>query len=441
MNPVRTTPTLFTMLALLAGCAGTDTGNPAVSAAPKGVEFIRSKLLRDEEPDVAADLVTQLGTDNQDFAYAFYEQVAAASQGNLFFSPYSISEALAMLYAGARGVTESEMAGALRFELSQSQLHPAFNAVDQQLAARADQVPRSAGGWSPQAGDGLRLSVLNAAWTQQGFDFLTDYLDLLARDYGAGMYTLDFTRQPELARGRINEWVSEQTAGRITELLPPMSITGKERLVLTNAIYFKAFWLNRFIKSSTRDDVFHAPTADVTVPMMHGDRGLYAAGDGYQAIALPYVSQAVRMLFVMPAEGRFEEIEAGFDRAFVDTIRGGLAQPAALRLTLPRFRYEVALDAREALNMLGMRQAFDPAAADFSGMATRRGVYVDRVLHKAYIAIDEDGTEAGAATAVGTSAGTSPPPVEIVFNRPFLYLIYDEPTGQVLFLGRLMDPR
>lgn len=438
---MRIDPALLCLLSLLVHCTGTDTGNPAV---PPGVEFVRSKLMRDPSPDVAAQTLEQFGASNRDFAFALYAQVATGEQKNLFFSPYSISEAVAMLYAGARAQTETEIASALRFELPQEALHPAFNAVDHALNKRADEVsPRMPDGYSqdpPKPGDGLRLTLANAAFLQRGTIFNEFYLDVLATSYGAGVYTLDFQRNPASAQARINDWFAEQTEGRIDPLLPPGAFEPSARLVLANAIYFKAFWQNRFQKGSTRPGVFHASSADVAVSMMHGDSGLYAEGDGYQALALPYASTAVRMLFVLPAEGRFDELQARFERELFDSIRAELAHPNELFVTLPRFGYRATLDAVAPLSALGMRAAFS-ADADFSGITGAAGLRVNALIHQAFIAIDEDGTEAGAGTELVASSGDPPPPVRITFDRPFLYLIYDEPTGQILFMGRLVDPR
>jgi serpin B len=441
---MRIHPALLGALALLVHCTGTDTGNPAL---PVGFELVRSMLGRDPNPQVEPAALEQLGADNRDFAFALYAQVANGNQDNLFFSPYSVSEAVAMLYAGARGQTESEIAAALRFGLPQAQLHPAFNATDQTLAKRADEVsPRAPDGLlqdPPKPGDGLRLSLVNAAFVQRGLAFQAPYLDTLATSYGAGLYTTDFGRDPAAAEARINDWFAEQTERRIEALLAPGSLNAATRLVLANAIYFKAFWQNRFQKESTRAGTFHAPSADVPVSMMIGHDGLYAEGDGYQALALPYASTAVRMLFVLPAEGRFDELQARFDRPLIDEVRAALARPTDrdLNVSVPRFGFRAELDAGRALRALGMQAAFEPSQADFSGISQGAGLYLSDVLHQASIVIDEDGTEAAAATAILASTGTGPPPIVVVLDRPFLFLVYDEPTGQILFLGRLVDPR
>jgi serpin B len=218
------------------------------------------------------------------------------------------------------------------------------------------------------------------------------------------------------------------------------SIDASVVLVLANAIYFKGSWLQPFNAANTVEEAFHAPSGDVTVPMMNGFAEQYMAGDGYQALELPYIAPAVRMLFVLPAEGRFDEIEGALDRSRIDQIRQGLAR-YSVRLKLPKFSFESGFELTPALRALGMELAFQAGSADLSGIAGDPGsLYVSAVLHKAFVAVDEQGTEAAAATAVITSAVSAPPPADFFLDRPFIFLVYDEPTGQILFVGRVMDP-
>lgn len=419
----------------------TNTGNPGQGdpSLPDEIELIRSPLERDDSPDVAASELAAFGDSTRDFALELYAQITA-EEGNLFVSPYSMSTALAMLYAGTKGDTKSEMMSALHFDLPEPDLHAAFNATDLALSGRADELAGDEGG-EPSTGDGLQLNVVNASFGRKGEEFREPFLDVLAEHYGTGMFVTDFAGDPEGSREVINDWVLEQTEDRIDELLPMGSIFPDVVLVLVNAIYFKASWLEPFDAARTASATFHGESGDVDVDMMQANFEYpYAEGDGYQAVALPYISPAVRMLFVLPEAGRFAEIEAALDRAFIDGVRSGLSEHM-VDLQVPKFRFEAELKLKPVLQRMGMELAFEQGAADLSGITQTPGdVWVDEVYHKAFIALDEQGTEAAAATAVVARDESAPAPATVVLDRPFLFLIYDEPTGQILFIGRLLDP-
>lgn len=414
----------------LAACTGTRTGNPATGDAADGAKLIRSALARDDSPDVSEEQRAQLGSDNRAFAFDLYGQVKGAD-GNLFLSPYSISVALAMTYAGAEGETESEMSGALHFALPEPELHAAFNAADLELQRRPDQV-----GESKDAGKGLRLELTNALFVQSGAKPGAQFLDTLAVSYDSGVQALDIAADPEKARDSINGWVAEHTEQRIEQLLPPGSLD-EALFVLVNAIYFKAGWLLPFDPKQTADATFHAPSGDVTASMMHQNKELaYATGDGFAAVELPYLSPDVRMLVVLPDAGRFDEIEAALDAPGFDQIRSQLAS-AQVVLSMPKFSFGSGFTLNSALAALGMPRAFDDRA-DFSDILP--GTFISLVAHQAFVAVDEDGTEATAATAVVGSKDAKIPDAELTLDRPFLFAIYDQPTGQILFLGRVTDP-
>lgn len=446
MNRLRAiSKTLVLPLAVvaIAACGATNTGNPnggpggpGGGDAPEGVELVRSSLAR-EEPVLAEPERAQAGQDSRDFALALYAQARSSGSGDVFLSPYSISVALAMTYAGAATETKSEMMSALRFSLPEPQLHAAWNAIDRELQGRADQLA----GTEESEGDGLQLEITNAAFLLQGFRPLEPFLDTLALHYGAGIYAAD--GDPEETRVSINDWTAERTHDRIRDLLP-MNSLDTAVLVLLNAIYFKASWLAPFDLAATQPGTFHAPTGDVSADMMRGSSEVYAEGDGYQAFTLPYISPDVEMFVVLPAAGRFDEIEAGFDRAFFDRVHAELSTNFEVDLTFPRFTIEGAtVNLVEALKALGMMRAFT-GAADLSGIGGDPGdLYISDVLHQAFIAVDEQGTEAAAATAVIVSTTSAPPPktpVSVIVDRPCLFAIYDKPTGQILFVGRLTDP-
>lgn len=414
---------------LVLGCGSSDTVPAAPSGTPAGAELARSALARETEPQVTDAQRASFAQDNQAFAFDMYRELAADG-GNLFFSPYSVSSALAMACAGARGETAQELESALHFSLGQAQLHPVFNATAYALARRAEDV---------QSGDGFRLSLVNQAWGQKGHRFLDSYLDVLAQHYGAGLFLLDFGAA-ERARGTINGWVADQTERRIQDLLPAGAIDGGVVLVLTNAIYFKASWLTPFAASETSPAAFHAEAGERTLDMMHLSlEAQYAEQDGYRLLRLPYASPDVSMLLLLPPEGQLTAATGALDAQRFAALRGALSS-YSVTLSLPRWQLESGRRLREPLQALGVHAAFAAGQADFSGMDGGRGLYVDEVYHKAFIAVDEQGTEAAAATAVVTKHLSLMPSVKLAFDRPFVFAVMDEPTGQLLFLGQLADP-
>ena len=421
----------------LAGCgtsASTDPNDNTPDVKPSTGTEVRSDKVRNTSPDVAGTTVEELVSGNSDFAFDMYAQLKTGT-GNLFYSPYSVSIALAMTYAGAATDTLTEMADTLHFTLPEPDLHPAFNALDLDLASRSH---------SPDGGEGagLTLKIADALWGQNGYGFLVPFLDTLAVNYGAGMHLVDFSTQTEEARLAINQWVSDQTEARIPELLMPGTLSPLARLVLTNAIYFKAQWAEPFVKDFTANGVFHLLSGDtVTVAMMRGEQEgprNYTAGDGYQAVELPYDGNETSMLVVLPDAGRFTEIESAFDATMLARLVADL-QPAELGVVLPKWSFRSKFSLKEQLTALRMPDAFVYTVADFSRMDGTRELFIGDVIHEAFVAVDEDGTEAAAATAVVMVGGSMPPP-ELEVNRPFLFVIRDNITGTILFVGRVLNP-
>jgi serine protease inhibitor len=404
---------------LLAACGG------SVGAAPEA----RSDKPRQSAPQVAPDDVRAFAAGHNSFGLAMYRLLGG---GNLFFSPYSIAQVLTMTSAGARGQTAQQMAQALHSAFPQERLHPAANALDQALSSRG-------------AGeDGFRLEIANSIWGQQGFVFQAEFLDTLATNYGAGLRLLDFKTAPEPSRATINAMIAQQTHDKITDLLPAGSINDLTRMVLANAIYFNAKWVAPFAKESTRDGTFNPDQGGaVMTPMMTNQANYsYMAGQGYQAITLPYRG-GVSMLVLLPDAGQLGAFEAGLDAARLQTILDGLATREIL-LTLPKFEYHSeSIGLRSQLSALGMADAFDPGAADFSGMDGQRDLFIGDGFHKAMVRVDEDGTEAAAATAVNmqTTAARVDPPLTLTIDRPFVFLIRDDATGALLFIGRIVNPK
>ena len=398
-----------------------------------GIRLVQSDRQRDTSPAVDQSDLSTLVDGNNVFAFDLF-QALRSDPGNLFFSPYSISAALAMTYAGARGDTEKEMAAALQFRLAQARLHQAFNELDLLLQQRG----QGAKGKDDQP---FRLHVVNAIWGQAGFPFLPAYLDTLALSYGAGMRTVDFIKRTEAARLAINQWVSEQTEQRIKELVPSGALNELTRLVLTNAIYFNAAWERQFDKKATADaPFFRLDGSQVTVPTMNQTEWFsYVKGAGYQAIELPYDGHELSMVVLLPDSGQYAAFEKALDAPVVKGIIDSLAN-THVELSMPRFEYDSSFGLKPALTSLGMGGAFQDGA-DFSGIDGRKDLVIQDVLHKAFVSVDETGTEAAAATAV--IVGLTSMPLETVtlkLDRPFIYLIRDIATGQVLFVGRVLDP-
>ncbi len=341
-----------------------------------------------------------------------------------------------MTYAGARGQTESQMANALRFALPQNQLHPAFDQLDLNL----EQEGKSAS----KEEQPLQLDIANGIWAQQDHPFQQAYLDLIAQNYGAGIHLADFVKNAESIRQEINGWVGDRTNNKIQNLIPQGALDALTRMVLANAIYFKADWQEPFDPNSTHDAPFHLlDGSQVQVKMMsntlHGVP--YASGNGYQAIELAYQGGNAAMDIIVPDEGKFNDFESSLDSQKLDEILNQL-QPSDVDLGLPKFTYSSEFGLADTLKSLGMADAFDGSKADFSGMDGARDLFIGDVIHKAFVAVDEKGTEAAAATVVimRVASALLPPPVQLTVDRPFIFIIRDLKSGQILFIGRVVNP-
>lgn len=378
-------------------------------------------LERDAAPAYAAGDLAALVSGNTAFALELLARArAAAPDENVALAPYSISQALGMLYAGARGHTARELEAALHYTLEPAALHRTFNALDGMLGARN--------------GD-ILLRNANQVWAAAPMEVRTEYLDVLTRDYGAPLARLSFASDPELGRSVINGWVHEATERRIAELLPAGSIEERTRLVLSNAMYMDAPWELAFDAARTAPGRFSlASGAAVEVPMMQLQASLPSAeAAGWQAVELGYRGGEVAMLVVVPTE--LAEFEAGLTPGLLAEIRGALQSDPA-RLALPRFAFGFHTSLRDALAELGVSSLF--TAPDLTGMSDEPLV-VASIEHEAIVEVDEDGTRAAAATAVVVQTRGTPRSIEV--NRPFLFFVIDEPTGSVLFGGRVLDPR
>lgn len=416
-------------LPALSSCGGS-------SVSRGGVDLVSSDAERaDADPDAIAPVVTSLSQ----FAGAVYGELSSMD-GNLALSPYSIAVALAMTLNGAKGETADQMRTALQLgSLDVAAENAGLNALSTELEALQGPVE------TDHKGDEIKLSSASALFGEETMSWRTAFLDALATSYGAGMRTVDFMHDPDRAGSLINDWVAARTADKIPELIPAGTLDALTRLVLVNALYFKAPWRHRFEEGVTSPGDFHLlDGTTVQVPLMHtGLSAQVSAGTGWQSLAIPYAGSTLAMTIVLPDAGRLDQVEQELSRGGLPTMLqpGGDQQ---VTLTLPKWKFRTSAALKPALTALGMRLPFDGGAADFTAMsdlAAKEGLHIADVLHQVFIAVDEDGTEAAAATAV-VVAGTSAPArmVEFTVDRPFLFVIHDVAHRTPLFLGRVVDP-
>ena len=389
----------------------------------------KSRITEPSVPD--ADLKA-LVAGNTTFALDLYQQLRTAP-GNLFFSPFSISEAMAMVYAGARADTESQMGKALHFDLAQPKLHPAFNALDLQLASRG----KAAEG---KNGAGFRLNIASALWGQTGHTFVTPFLDILGESYGTGVHVVDFAGAPDESLKLINGWVASRTADKITELLPPGAVSANTRLLITNAVYFNAAWQTPFKVEATKPASFTRPDGSkVDVSTMSGYHKVpYGEGPDYAAVALPYDGNELSMMAILPPQGTLGTFEASLTAEKLSKILDGMTEHG-VTITLPRFKVDSSFSLTDKLATLGMPAAFTDTA-DFSGIDGKKDLRLSAVVHKAFVQVDEAGTEAAAVTGAVVGTTAAPPAAEIHLDHAYLFVIRDLKTGTILFLGRVEDP-
>lgn len=425
------------LMVFMAACSSVPSVVP-----PMGGGFLMADVERSTAPALSDPLVSELVNGNNAFAFDLYQKVIENSNGNLIFSPYSISLAFSMLYAGARSDTETQLADVLHY-LPQDAQHSAFNALDQYF----DTLGRDEASVENQEefGDPFQLSIANAVWGQNGYPFQDDFLEILAAEYGAGLRLADFINDYKTAVDEINGWIADETNDRIKDMVPPEGvITPDTRMVLANAIYFKAAWLNKFEELATEEAPFTLlDGSQVNVDMMRNDslRVRYLEDDGFQAAILPYAGGKTGMLVILPEEGRYEEIESNLTADMLSSILEGAA-PEKIVFAMPKIDFETDLDLAELLKQMGLELPFIPDVADFSGIDGTKDLFVSSALHRANITVDEEGTEAAAATiiAVGTTALEIGEPTEMIVDSPYIFAIFEEETGSVLFLGRTLNP-
>ena len=412
-------------------------GSSDAAPQPQNIVTAKSQQTHIAQPDISdSDYQSVIGATNQ-FGFDLFHNVVATDTTNIVFSPTSTVYALAMTYLGARDNTQTQLASNLHDTLASEVFHTGLNRLSIELASR-NIAPHT----TIYGEQSLSLSLVDAIWVQQNYTLLSSYLDALAVNYDAGINLLDFVGNPEGSRSTINQWVADKTANRIQDLMPQGSISATTRVVLTNALYFKGSWLNPFMATSTADATFNRLNGTpVTVSAMHADRYcMYTEGTGYQLVDLPYDGNRLSMTILLPAQGQFVTIRDGVSQSWLTQNIVAMVS-AEVQLAIPKFNFIWGTkNLSQALQALGIVAAFDATLADFSGIEASRHFYVDGVLHKAFIAVDESGTEAAAATAVSLStSGIPTTPKSFVADRPFVFFIRDT-TGAILFAGQVLDP-
>ncbi|MBN1759218.1 MAG: serpin family protein [Chitinispirillaceae bacterium] len=437
MKTVSAALTTLVTLAIV-NCSQNPTGN---SDSPDNTQLTtpfavaKSASVSREAATASETTLSEQVESNNAFAVALYKELLTEND-NLFFSPYSITSALAMTAAGAIGETRQQILDALQVTLEETEFDAAINSFDQSITSYTD------------ATEGVTLNIVNSSWIQANWDFRVSYLDHLSRYYGAGVNLLNFMEDPENCRTIINTWIAQQTNDKIRNLLPEGSIYPETVLVLTNAIYFLGNWLYSFDPELTQDKTFtRTDRSDIQVPVMSLNEpdekvGMYYSRVGnVRALDFPYKGDRLAMTVLLPDEDTYSSFESALSTDIVNGLITAL-DSVELQVSLPKFEFTYGtVSLKKAMKSLGMVDAFDGSLADFSGIDGQRLLYVDDIHHKAFISVDEEGTEAAAATAV-TMTWESVDPDEVVFNvnRPFMYLIRDRETGMILFMGRVVDP-
>lgn len=401
----------------------------------------------DQPPRVDDTNATQYGTQEvvnavNKFTFDLYYQLEQSETGNIFYSPYSIFSALAMTYEGAKGETADEMESVLHF--------PEVDTLRANFAAIYNNINKEDKEYELRTG--------NALWVQQDYPLLEDYLDIVERYYGGKATNVDFVRETEKSRQTINSFIEEQTNGKIKDLIPKGALNELTRLVLTNAVYFKGSWEWEFDKSETREKDFKiTPNEIVKTQMMHMDPDKtefnYAELEKLQILELPYKGENISMLILLPKQGEtydyeneevivynytIEDIELSAEK--LDEYKAQMEETKLDSISVPKFEFDTKYFMKEVLSAMGMHSAFS-SDADFSGIDGTKNLFISQVIHQAYVKVDEEGTEAAAATAVGMVESAMPRNLNI-FNadHPFVFIIQEKETGAILFLGKVVNP-
>lgn len=417
---------------LVIGCGSSDSKS---STTPDTV--VRSAQSHDGNPTVADTDYQAVVAANNQLGFDLLQKIVPGETGNVVYSATSAVHALSMTYLGAQGTTKTQMAAVLHDSFANGVYPTAINRLTIELASR-NIAPHT----TTYGELSVTLKLVDDIWAQNDFTLAPSFLDDLAKYYDAGVHLVDFIQNSEAARTTINQWVADHTANRIQDLLPRASVDAATRLVLSNALYFKGSWAEPFDPHSTSNAAFNRLDAStVDVAMMHDGRSVsYGEGANYQLVDVPFDGGQLRMTLLLPAAGHFTEIRDQLSQQWWSQATAAMTSSSVI-LTVPKFSFTWGSKSlANALKSLGMTDAFDEAAADFSGIEPSRQLYVGDVLQKAFIAVDESGAEAAAATAV-TMRLSAAPLNEKTFaaDRPFLCFIRDT-SGEVLFAGQVLDP-
>jgi len=417
---------------MTAGCGGEEPAAVSETVSEAGGSAANEATAEASSEDVAA-----LVEGGNEFAFDLYARLAG--DGNLFFSPYSISTALTMTAAGARANTEREMATALHFPAEDVAGKASFISRERVGASSAS---LQEGLVASRETRGYELHIANSLWGQHDYPFKVSFLELVERHFGGGFNVADFVRDAEAERVRINAWVESETREKIEDLIPPGGVDSLTTLVLTNAVYFKGQWLSRFDEERTSDATFHGTGGDATVPMMYqkGDFR-YFENEDVQVLEMPYRGEEISMLVVLPRPESLVNLRVIESRLTPEMLSdwSGRLREQELKVYFPRFEMTWGTeDISVHLAALGIRDAFGEKA-DFSGMTDLRDLFIASVFHKAFVAVNEEGTEAAAATAVVMERLAIMEETIFRADHPFLFVIRDDATGSILFMGRVAD--
>ena len=407
---------LLTLAFILAGCNDTPPG-PIIVA---------------NDSEAEPEDVVRTVNDNTQFALDVYTKLAKENEGNVFLSPWSISSALAMTAEGARGDTLEEMRDVLYLADDDTVRRSSFAAIYNQINKKDKEY---------------KLHTANALWAQYDYEFLSEYIDVVEEYYGGKVTNVDFKTNAEGARQMINDWVEEQTNDKIKDIIPPGMLGPLTRLVLSNAIYFKGTWVLEFDKKDTYDEDFMVTDSKtIKAPMMmRTDKDAkfnYMETDEIQMLEMLYKGEELSMLVILPKENDLESVEATLTTEKLEDWRNQLSNQR-VKVYMPKFKFETKYFMKRTLMDMGMPKAFTWPGANFSGMDGTDLLYIDEVIHQAFVEVNEEGTEAAAATVVIMKAGSVGPPSPIpVFraDHPFIFLIQERESGSILFMGRVVDP-
>jgi serpin B len=408
--------------------------------------FFKKKAPQEPPPEAAAPILPKPASGHQKFAVALFRELKKTGDGNLFFSPYSIATALTMVQAGASGRAREEIEAALGHAGAGDQLIDLAGTLSRELASRSEptafekSLASHAEGATPDS-FGCRLSPANAIWHQTGYPIRGSFVEALKSRLGAEVRDVDFATAPEQAVRAVNDWVAKATGDKIRDLLAPGGLHPMTRVLLANAIYFKARWQEQFQEGATHPQAFRLLNDTVVqVPMMHQGGFFSSARDPeIHALQLTYSGGQIAMIVLLPEAGRFQKVSKELDAARLEGLIAAM-EPRQTHLSLPRFRVESSFMLAAPLRALWVIRAFE--RGDFSRISPEPGFFLSEVLHKTFVDVDEKGTEAAAVT-MPMLAGSAAPRSLVQFHvdRPFLFMIRDLPTGTPLFLGRVVDPR